>query len=60
MQLLGGKPQDSAQHHGRPQQQRQQSRPQAQQQNQQGAPGPDFDSFDDDIPFAPLHHPAGA
>ena len=60
MQLLGGKPQDSTQHQGRPQQQRQQSRPQAQQQNQQGAPGPDYDSFDDDIPFAPLHHLAGA
>lgn len=45
-------------------QQPQQSRPQQQaprpQQNQQGAPGPDFDSFDDDIPFAPLHHLNGA
>ncbi|UVM65075.1 single-stranded DNA-binding protein [Pseudomonas sp. B21-009] len=60
MQLMGGKPQDSAQHQGRPQQQRQQSRPQAQPQNQQGAPGPDYDSFDDDIPFAPLHHLSGA
>ncbi|MFJ2362424.1 hypothetical protein ACIPIN_01675 [Pseudomonas sp. NPDC087697] len=26
------------------------------QQNQQGAPGPDFDSFDDEFSFAPLHH----
>ncbi|MOA49618.1 single-stranded DNA-binding protein [compost metagenome] len=51
--------QGSQQQHPRPQQ-RQQSRPQAQQQNQQGAPGPDYDSFDDDIPFAPLHHLAGA
>ncbi|MCP6691310.1 single-stranded DNA-binding protein [Pseudomonas donghuensis] len=60
MQLLGGKPQDGGQQQGRPQQQRQQIRPQAQQQNQQGAPGPDYDSFDDDIPFAPLHYLAGA
>ncbi|WP_100633202.1 single-stranded DNA-binding protein [Pseudomonas qingdaonensis] len=52
--------QGSRQQQPRPQQQRQQSRPQAQPQNQQGAPGPDFDSFDDDIPFAPLHHLAGA
>lgn len=40
-----------------PQQQRQQNRQQAQQQNQQAAPP---DSFDDDIPFAPLHHLNGA
>lgn len=52
--------QGSHQQQPRPQQQRQQSRPQAQPQNQQGAPGPDYDSFDDDIPFAPLHHLAGA
>lgn len=38
-------------------QQRQQSRQQAPQQNQQAAPP---DSFDDDIPFIPLHHLAGA
>lgn len=51
MQLLGGRPQ------GQPggQQQRQQ-RP-APQPNQQAAPP---DAFDDDIPFAPLHHIAGA
>jgi len=62
MQLLGGKPQDNSQQQ-RPQQSRpsgQQQRPAPQQQNQQGAPGPDYDSFDDDIPFAPLHHLAGA
>lgn len=41
------------------QQQRTQQRPAAQQQNQQGTNGPDYDSFDDDIPFAPLHHLAG-
>jgi len=29
-------------------------------QNQQGTNGPDYDSFDDDIPFAPLHCLAGA
>lgn len=51
--------QSSQQQQSRPQQQRQQARPQAQPQNQQGVPGPDFDSFDDDIPFAPLHHLAG-
>lgn len=59
MQLLGGKPQDGAQ------QQSQQSRPQqaqrpqqsAPQQSQQAAPP---DSFDDDIPFAPMHHLAGS
>lgn len=43
----------------RPQQPRQQAaaRPA---QNQQGTNGPDFDSFDDDIPFAPHHHLNGA
>ncbi|WP_422419176.1 single-stranded DNA-binding protein [Pseudomonas sp. GZD-222] len=51
--------QGSQQQQPRPQQ-RPQSRPQAQPQNQQGVPGPDYDSFDDDIPFAPLHHLAGA
>lgn len=64
MQLLGGRP-DGQQQGGqqRPQQQRQQQRPQQggqqqrprpQQQSQQAAP-PDYDDFDDDIPFAPLH-----
>lgn len=40
-----------------PQQQRQQNRQQAPQQNQQAAPPY---SFDDDIPFAPMHHLSGA
>lgn len=64
MQLLGGRqdaqqnPQSSAPH----QQPRQQQRPQQQapQQSQQGTNGPDYDSFDDDIPFAPHHHLNGA
>ncbi len=69
LQLLGGRPdnQGGGQQHQQqrqPQQQRQQPRQQYQQrsapqQNQQAAP-PDYDSFDDDIPFAPLHHLAGA
>ena len=37
------------------QQQRTQQRPAAQRQNQQGTNGPEYESFDDDIPFAPLH-----
>lgn len=63
MQLLGGKPE--SQRHPQAgaarQPPRQQSRPQQQasQQSQQGSP-PDFDSFDDDIPFAPLHPINGA
>jgi single-strand DNA-binding protein len=56
MQLLGGKPQ--GQHPGQPPDRQPQQRRQApQQQSQQSAPP---DSFDDDIPFAPLHHLAGA
>jgi single-strand DNA-binding protein len=66
MQLLGGRPQDGGQQQAqqprqqqaRPQQARQQAARPAQ--NQQGSNGPDFDSFDDDIPFAPLHHLNGA
>lgn len=66
MQLLGGRPDNQ----GGGQQQRSQSqgsipgrdgsnqRRQAPHQNQQAAP-PDHESFDDDIPFAPLHHLAG-
>ncbi|ELQ8316821.1 single-stranded DNA-binding protein [Pseudomonas aeruginosa] len=56
MQLLGGKPQggDSG---NRPQGQNQQ-RPQQQNSRPQQAPAPDnnpqYDSFDDDIPFAPI------
>lgn len=70
MQLLGGRPDNQGgqqQQQRQPQQQRQQQRQQPQrqqyqqrpapQQNQQAAPP---DNFDDDIPFAPLHHLAGA
>ncbi|WP_060482691.1 single-stranded DNA-binding protein [Pseudomonas sp. NBRC 111119] len=57
MQLLGGRPQ--GQQPGQaPDRQPPQQRP-ARQQSQQAAP-PDNDSFDDDIPFAPLHYLAGA
>jgi len=68
MQLLGGRPDNQGggqQQPRQPQQQRQQPRQQYNQQrqaphqNQQAAP-PDHESFDDDIPFAPLHHLAGA
>ena len=57
MQLLGGRPQGDQQGQStstpRPQQQRPQSSPQPQQAAPQPAPqpAPDFDSFDDDIPF---------
>jgi len=61
MQLLGGKPQDGQQRQAHPQASaaRQQPRQQqaSQQPSQQAAPP---DDFDDDIPFAPLHHLAGA
>ncbi|MBP3998244.1 single-stranded DNA-binding protein [Pseudomonas koreensis] len=61
MQLLGGRPQQGDQQGGnqqqaprqqapRPQQSQQQSRP-APQQQAVPQPAPDFDSFDDDIPF---------
>ncbi|WP_144938449.1 single-stranded DNA-binding protein [Pseudomonas alabamensis] len=74
MQLLGGRQDDQGggQQQGRQQQARQQQRPQHQQrqqhsqsyghhqQSQQGTNGPDYDSFDDDIPFKPLHHLSGA
>lgn len=64
MQLLGGRPegqQGGGNQQSAPRQQSQQ-RPQQQQsqrpqQSQQAAPP---DSFDDDIPFAPMHHLAGA
>lgn len=68
MQLLGGRPDNQSggqQQQRQPQQQRQQPRQQYNQQrqaphqNQQAAP-PDHESFDDDIPFAPLHPLAGA
>jgi len=60
MQLLGGRPQgeQSAPQQNRPERQPPQQRaPRPQQQapqSQQGAP-PDFDSFDDDIPFLSWH-----
>jgi single-strand DNA-binding protein len=70
LQLLGGRPQgDQSQQQQRPQSQPQQQRPQAPRQDQpQGQRGtgsqngvpPDFESFDDDIPFAPLPYLAGA
>lgn len=57
MQLLGSRPQDkqAGQPTDRQPQQQRQARPS---QNQQAAP-PDSDSFDDDIPFAPMHYLAG-
>lgn len=65
MQLLGGRPDNhgGGQPQRQPQQQqrqpqgRQQYQRQAPQQRQQAAPP---DNFDDDIPFAPLHHLVGA
>jgi single-strand DNA-binding protein len=57
LQLLGGRPADGSQPQGQgnrqPQQGNQQSRPQQQsrQNNPSPQPSPDFDSFDDDIPF---------
>lgn len=59
MQLLGGRPQEGDQQQSAPRQQQQRQQPQQQrpQQSQQAAPP---DSFDDDIPFAPMHHLAGA
>lgn len=63
MQLLGGKPQDgqaARQPHPQASAARQQPRQQAPQQSQQGTQGPDHESFDDEIPFAPLPYLAGA
>ena len=68
MQLLGGRPQDQSQggqqqrqQQPRQQQPRQQQQRQApQQQSQQGTNGPDYESFDDDIPFTPIHYLVGA
>lgn len=55
MQMLGGKSD------GQSEQRQQPARQPAQrtQQSQQGASGPDADSFDDDIPFIPLPYLAG-
>ena len=69
MQLLGGKPQEGNQQQSAARQQPQQrQQPSRQQQpdpahranGPQGGVAPDFDSFDDDIPFAPLHNLIGA
>lgn len=71
LQLLGGRPDNQGggqQYQQRqPQQQRQQQprqqyqqRQAPQQQNQQGTNGPDYESFDDDIPFRPLQYMEGA
>lgn len=57
MQMLGSRPQVQQPGHPpdrQPQQQRQARQPQS----QQAAP-PNSDSFDDDIPFAPMHYLAG-
>lgn len=57
MQLLGSRPQGQQAGHPpdrQPQQQRQARQPPS----QQAAP-PNSDSFDDDIPFAPMHYLAG-
>ncbi|MDH0749485.1 single-stranded DNA-binding protein [Pseudomonas sp. GD03842] len=63
MQLLGGKPQDGQQRQSHPQtsaaRQPAPRRQEAAPQSQQGAQ-PDWDSFDDDITFAPLPYLAGA
>lgn len=69
MQLLGGRPQEGGQQQSaaRQQPQQRQQPPRQQQPDQghrangpQGGVSPDFDSFDDDIPFAPVHNLIGA
>ncbi|MDY4311163.1 single-stranded DNA-binding protein [Pseudomonas putida] len=63
MQLLGGRPDSQGggqQQQRQPQQQRQQPRQQQRQTPQQSQQAAPPDDFDDDIPFAPLHHLAGA
>ncbi|WKL69380.1 single-stranded DNA-binding protein [Pseudomonas qingdaonensis] len=61
---FAGNPPQQAQGNQSAQQPRQQQRTHQQrpapQQSQQGTNGPDYESFDDDIPFAPLHHLTGA
>lgn len=59
---FAGSPPQGVQQNQQNQQPRQQQRTQQQapQQSQQGTNGPDYDSFDDDIPFAPHHHLHGA
>ncbi|WP_432780597.1 single-stranded DNA-binding protein (plasmid) [Pseudomonas corrugata] len=55
MQLLGGKP-DRNDTQGQPREQRPQQQSRSNQSNRQSAPQPqpNYDSFDDDIPFAPI------
>ena len=60
MQLLGGRPDAQQQPQAGAARQQQRPQQQAPQQGQQGKNGPDYDSFDDDIPFAPHHHLNGA
>ena len=59
---FAGSPPQGVQQNQQNQQPRQQqwTQQQAPQQSQQGTNGPDYDSFDDDIPFAPHHHLNGA
>ena len=56
---FAGSPPQGAQQQSQQTQQPRQQQAQRPQQNQQGAPR-DFDSYDDDIPFAPLHSLNGA
>ncbi|UXZ43566.1 single-stranded DNA-binding protein [Pseudomonas soli] len=63
MQLLGSRPDSQGggqQQQRQPQQQRQQPRQQQRQTPQQSQQAAPPENFDDDIPFAPLHHLAGA
>lgn len=53
MQLLGGKPQSDDTRQQRPQQQRTQQQPRERPREPQ-QPAPNYDSYDDDIPFAPI------
>lgn len=57
MQLLGSRPQ--GQQAGYPPDRQPQQQRQARQPPSQQAAPPNSDSFDDDIPFAPMHHLAG-
>jgi single-strand DNA-binding protein len=63
MQLLGGRPQgdqQGQQQQRQPAQRPQQAAPQHRADGPQGGTPPDFDPFDDDIPFRPLPYLAGA
>ncbi|EST14223.1 single-stranded DNA-binding protein [Pseudomonas putida S610] len=57
MQMLGSRPQ--GQQAGYPPDRQPQQQRQARQPPSQQAAPPNSDSFDDDIPFAPMHHLAG-